>query len=298
MKLFKQIVLILIILAVGIFLRFYKLDKIPNGLYVDEAAIGYNAYSFFLTGKDEYGKAFPIFLRSYGAFSSPLYTYLTEIPVKVWGLNIFSVRFLSALTGALSIIVFYLLLLRLNLFKNKYAFLIGAFLFAISPWSVFFSRGAFEANFALLLLLSGVYFLLAKKKIFLNLILAAIFLSVSTYAYQAERLIAHLVFFGYIFLFIAKSNFRRLIKKEIIVAAVLFILIQLPQLSLSFSPAFRNRATGLFYTDVVKTLWAFLLPGNLVPNIFPIFLRETFSLKGIPICREVFPCCPFFIPGW
>lgn len=253
MKLFKQIALITVILAVGIFLRFYKLDKIPNGFYVDEAAIGYNAYSFLLTGKDEYGKAFPVFLRSYGAFSSPLYTYLTEIPVKIWGLNIFSVRSLSAFSGVLSIVVFYFLLLRLNLFKNKYASLIGTFLFAVSPWNVFFSRGAFEANLALLFLISGIYFLSAKKKIFLSLILAAICLSVSTYAYQAERLVAYLIFFGYIFLFIAKCNFKKLFKKEIVVAAVLFIFIQLPQLGLSFSPAFRNRATGLFYADVIKT---------------------------------------------
>ena len=47
------------IVVLAAFLRFYKLETVPSGFYVDEAAIGYNSYSILETGADEYGKFFP-----------------------------------------------------------------------------------------------------------------------------------------------------------------------------------------------------------------------------------------------
>src|SRR3990167_8016256 len=96
---YLKIILFLAVLILSIFLRFYNLDNIPAGFNTDEASLGYDAYSILLTGKDQYGKAFPIFLRSFGAYQSPLYAYLTTLPVFLLGLSIFSVRFLSALFG-------------------------------------------------------------------------------------------------------------------------------------------------------------------------------------------------------
>src|SRR5258706_5069843 len=186
LKKYTEIFLLSAILLLAIFLRFYKLSEIPNGLYVDEAAIGYNAYSLLETGKDEYGKSFPILLRSYTMFAPPLYSYLTILPIKIFGLSVFSVRFISALSGVLSTLVIYFVCKYLNLFRVKYTCYAAAFLFAISPWSIFFSRGAFEANLALLLLLVAIFFaILAKNKIFF-LAFSFIFLSFSTYAYHAN----------------------------------------------------------------------------------------------------------------
>lgn len=243
----KEFLALLVILILAALLRFYKLESIPSGLYVDEAAIGYNAYSFLETGKDEYGKTFPFFLRSYGAYSSPLYTYLTTFPVAIFGLNVFSVRFLSVICGLLNVILFYLISKEFGLIKKKENILLGSFLFAITPWNIFFSRGAFEANVALTLFMTSVYFfLLARERI--NLLYgSAIFLALSTYAYQAQRLGVYIFLFGVSLLY-----FRdKLWKKEIILPVILFLVIQLPQLSLLTTPAFTLRASGLFYKDAV-----------------------------------------------
>ena len=48
----KKKFLLLIILAIAIFFRFYGLDKVPPSASLDEASIGYNAFSILKTGAD------------------------------------------------------------------------------------------------------------------------------------------------------------------------------------------------------------------------------------------------------
>src|SRR3972149_8030343 len=95
---FKQIIFLSLLLIVGIFMFFHKLDVIPPGFYVDEALHGYSAYSILETGKDEYGKDFPMVFRMYGSYNEPLYIYLSTLPIKIWGLTAFSVRSIAALS--------------------------------------------------------------------------------------------------------------------------------------------------------------------------------------------------------
>ncbi len=55
--------LFLSILILAFILRFYKLGTIPKGLDWDENSNAYNAYSILKTGRDEYGKFFPLYNR-------------------------------------------------------------------------------------------------------------------------------------------------------------------------------------------------------------------------------------------
>ena len=105
--------LILIILLAAV-LRFYKLGQVPSGFVNDEAAFGYNAYSLLKTGKDEFGKAWPIIFRSFGEGKLPVYVYLTVPSVAIFGLNEFAVRLPSALFGVLTVFMLYLLGLEIG----------------------------------------------------------------------------------------------------------------------------------------------------------------------------------------
>ena len=93
MRISKAIFPIILLAAV---LRLTAFGHNPPGVYLDEAAQGYNAYSLLRTGKDEYGKSWPVFLRSFGDYKMPLYAYLTVPSVKIFGLDSFSTRFVSA----------------------------------------------------------------------------------------------------------------------------------------------------------------------------------------------------------
>jgi 4-amino-4-deoxy-L-arabinose transferase-like glycosyltransferase len=189
-----SIALILIVLL-GSFFRLYKLGAVPKGLYVDEVSLGYNAYSILTSGKDEYGISFPLSFRAYGEYKLPGYIYFSVPFIALFGLSAFSVRLLSAVSGILGILGMYLLVYEM--FKSEHEHKIGkllglsaAFLFAITPWNIHLSRGAFETNLALTLIIYAIY--LFYKFIATNSvkwgIISAILFSLSFYTYNAERL--------------------------------------------------------------------------------------------------------------
>ena len=96
------------IVFLAAFLRFYQLGSNPPSLTWDEAAWGYNAYSIGIEGKDEFGRFLPLdYLESFGDFKPPVYAYLDVLPIKIFGLNEFAVRFPSALFGVLTVISTY-----------------------------------------------------------------------------------------------------------------------------------------------------------------------------------------------
>lgn len=134
-------------------MRFAGLGSLPAALNRDEAAIGYNAYSLLKTGKDEHGVSWPLNFQSIGDYKMPGYIYATILPVKLFGLNDFSIRFWSAAAGVVSVMMIYLITRSL----------LAAGLMAFNPWAIFYSRIAFEANLALALFLAGLWLVLSKR---------------------------------------------------------------------------------------------------------------------------------------
>lgn len=272
-----EILLISLIVFFGGFIRIVNLDKVPNGLYSDEAALGYNAYSILQTGRDEFGKSWPIYFRSFGDYKLPLYSYLSTIPVFFWGLSIFSTRIISALSGTFTIILIYLIFGKIQLFKNKYIPLLAGFLFAFSPWSIFFSRGAFETNLGFFALSLAVYFYLLSWKRPGFFVWGTFFLTLSTYAYHTQRLAAYLILPFLILNLIKSFGFPKM-RKIIGISLLIFFVTQLAHLVVLFEPAFRVRAAGLFYFAAISD------QASKLSGIFPYplavivaFLREFLS---------------------
>jgi len=153
--------ILLIIISLAAFSRFLYLGALPAALNRDEAAIGYNAYSLLQTGKDEHGVSWPLNFKSIGDYKMPGYIYATILPVKLFGLNDFSIRFWSAFSGVVSVIMVYLICKLL--YTNYLLPITASFLLAFNPWAIFYSRIAFEANLALALFLVGLWLVLIKR---------------------------------------------------------------------------------------------------------------------------------------
>lgn len=263
----RQIVIFLVVVLVAIALRFYQLDKIPPGLIIDEASEGYNAFSILHTGKDRYGQSFPILFRSFGSFQAPLYTYLTIIPIYFFGNSLFSVHFVSAVSGVILVIITYVLLADIEKRKRIRAPLVAALLVAVSPWAVFFSRIATEASLGVtLFVLSFLIFYLSLKRLWF-FPLAMFTLGLSTHAYYSERLISVLFLAGFIFIF-RKILFME--KKFLILGLILFVITQLPHLMIVSSGAFTRRITQIDYFN----------------NHF--FQNNSGSLHNFPFGRQLF----------
>jgi hypothetical protein len=189
MKKHKFLIALFTIFIVGLLLRLTGQSRFSPSLNWDEASLGYNAYSLLKSGADEWGVLLPSIFRAYGDFKLPLYIYLSILPIKLFGLNIFSVRFTSEIAGSLLILTTYLIARRLK--ANNSIALLAALLVAIEPWTLFISKIALEANLATLILSLGMVLLL-RRRIFL----AMLFFGLSVWTYNSLRIFTPLFLFS------------------------------------------------------------------------------------------------------
>jgi len=243
----KKYIALFFIILIAVFLRFFKLGNIPPSLTWDEAAWGYNAYSLGIDGRDEFGRFLPFdYLESFGDFKPVVYAYLDIIPIKIFGLNEFAVRFPSAFFGVLTVLVTYFLTRRLFHPRGEAVALLSAFFLAISPWHVNLSRAAFEANVATFFIVSGVWLFLygiQKRKWFLILSIASFVLSL--YTFNTARIVAPVL------VLILAIGFRKkllLLKKQVLLAVFFGILLIFPTLKFFLSPQanLRFREVNIF----------------------------------------------------
>lgn len=150
------------ILLGALLLRVSWLDEVPAGLFVDEAALGLNAWSLLTEGTGEDGTRWPLYFWSLGtSYKNPVFIYSALLPVSLLGLSEFSIRLVSALYGTLAVFALYLVGREL---WGRGAALSAAFVLALTPWHLHFSRVAFELiTFPTLWLLSWWAFLRAVR---------------------------------------------------------------------------------------------------------------------------------------
>jgi 4-amino-4-deoxy-L-arabinose transferase-like glycosyltransferase len=244
----RFLVLVLIVLIAG-FLRFNQLGSNPSSLTWDEVAWGYNAYAIGIDGKDEFGKFLPYdYLLSFGDYKPPLYAYLAVIPVKIFGLTEFAVRFPSALFGTLAVLGTYFLTKEfLWAYAKKFkkqnevecTALTAALFLAISPWHIMLSRAAFEANIAAFLIMTGVWlFLVAVQRKPYILVLSVLCFILSFYTFNSARVAAPLLFIA-----LTLGFYRTLWqqKKSTILAFIVGLLFILPLIPFLISPEAKLR---------------------------------------------------------
>lgn len=245
MKKTKVFIILLFILLIATFWRFYQLNQVPPSPSLDEVSIGWNAYSILETGRDEYGNQLPILLRAYDDWRPALYVYLVIPLVKFLGLTAVAVRLPSVLLSLLAVLTTYFLtqeLLRNSRWAIHYS-LLAAFFLAISPWHIYISRLGHEVNAGLTFSLLAVFFFLKaidrKKLIFL--FSSAIFFGLSFYTYQSQKI------FGPLMVLALAIIFRKQLgkfKKEIVLAGLIGLFLIVPIMMISLSPEAMIRFQG------------------------------------------------------
>lgn len=234
----KEWALLFVIVYLGFFLRSYQVNMNPPGLYIDEISIGNNAYDILTTGKDEYGKQYPLVFKSFGDYKMPLYIYAASVSMAVFGKNEFAVRFTAILSGTLSIIVLYFLLKELFfLDKEKYSNLyseyipyLASFILAISSWHLHFSRGGFEVTLAVFLFLLASWLITLFWKTQEATFLWGSYLCyvLTMYSYHAYRIIAPLAILA-LSIVIYKKFARQ--RRNLLLSVIIAVLIAFPLIS-------------------------------------------------------------------
>lgn len=221
-KEYKGEVFLFFIFMIGSFVRLFAIGKFPNALNVDEASSGYDAFSLMKWGIDRGGNSYPVYLYAWGSGQSVLYSYLMIPVIAVTGLTEYGIRLPMAITGVISLYVFYYLIK--NIFDNKKYGIIATAFFAICPWHIMKSRWGMECNiFPDLILLASLLLVLGLKKKKTGLqVLAFVVLAISSYSYGTSYLFLPVFVLGTLGYLIYKKELT--VKKSIIYLLVMFVL--------------------------------------------------------------------------
>jgi len=271
----KHKLLILIVLIAAV-LRLWNLGNIPSHLRNDEAALGYNAYSVLNSGKDEHGGFFPILFRSFGDWKPGLYVYLTIPFVAILGLNEWSVRLPGAISGILSVYLLYLLVK--SLFNSQRVAQASAFSLAISPWHITFSRGAWEAQVTVALIIAGIlFFIKALNKNKWYLFLSAGFFGASLLMSHSAKPATPIIFICLLLTYWRKIS--KIPFKIILLGSLLFILLSLP-IIFSFFNDKNTRVTSLLFTNKYQVLSMETLTSDFLKNWTSHYNLPVLFIKG------------------
>lgn len=186
----KKIIIYICILSLGFALRYYQLVNFPEGVHVDEASVGYNAYSVAKTGKDQYGNYFPAYFLSEKDYKLPVHIYITSLFVWLLGLSRFTVKLVPCLMGVGVVVLAYHIYSLLT--NSKRYSLLASFLTAVSPWLYVFSRGSTSLEVMTSIFfacLSFIFFLkYIKRNIARYLILWFLFNIISILTYRTASI--------------------------------------------------------------------------------------------------------------
>ena len=257
---YREIVVLLIIFLLGASVRFIGLGVNPAGLTGDEAENGYDAYSLIRTDKDQWGAKWPITsFRGFGDYRLPAYTYLSIIPVKLFSLTPFAVRFPSALFGSLTIFVVFGLGKQLierskddethSQKQNQISPvlfnlipLLSAFFLAISPWHIAMSRVAIEQAVSVFFISIGFLTLLKGRHDKKWIVMSSVIFGLCIFIYRPN---IFLVPFLMVFILYLYRNIYKVMMKEVVIGLVCGFIVASPILLSIGSTAFKSRANQI-----------------------------------------------------
>ena len=151
----KITVILILIIAIAIFFRFWQFGSIPPGLYQDEAMNGADALSSLKTGN------FSVFYQNNNGREGMI-VWLDALAIKALGTQPWALRLFPALAGVLAVLGLYFLAKELLSVEVALA---SSFFMAVSFWAVNFSRIGFRAGLMLLFLIWSFYFLIREFKL-------------------------------------------------------------------------------------------------------------------------------------
>ncbi len=238
----KWLIILLIIICVGSFLRIYKLSN--QSFWIDEAAAIQKSSK--LPSLDNF-KSWVI-----PWMSPPFYNLLLHFWIILFGESEFAVRSLSVIFGILTILVVYFV--GADLF-NKRTALFSSLILAISPFHIAFSQDV--KMYALLSFLGilSVYFfyktLFSKKKNYWLIYFFVTTLMLYTHNWA-------------IFLFIAENIFFLLVRKhttntkKYLLSQLFIVLCYIPWLPILFNQIINSKIHVFLPLSDIYAIWAIL----------------------------------------
>ncbi|HBK62405.1 MAG TPA: glycosyl transferase [Cyanobacteria bacterium UBA11166] len=284
---------LLIVILIAALLRVCFLSTIPNGFHQDEATIGYDAYSFLKTGRNQYGEFLPLFSKAFGDYNESMSRFITVPFIWIFGLTEFATRLPVALIGTITVLILYYLVKEL--FRERIA-LYSALFFAISPWHIQFSRIAYTAILVPFFFCLALLFFLRSLRQPKYLSLSAIPFGLSIYTYNPARVFIPTFMLCLVIMFWHHLWRNR---KQTLIACTIFLPIFILLFSFWISPEgmTRVRTVGGLITDPIQIMYNYIsyfspnflfFRGDPFPRHSPLGIGELHLIELITVPVGVF----------
>ncbi|EKD87009.1 MAG: glycosyl transferase family 39 [uncultured bacterium] len=213
----KYLPLVTVVILASI-LRLWMLNSVPVSMSDDEIRFVYTSYSLAQTGKDAFGNFLPLVFKMDGANTyGQVPMYLSSIPFFFLDLNPFTARLPYALSGILSVVLFYFILKKI--LNNEAVALLSAFVLSVSVWHIQISRLALEADITLLIYLSAITVFIYAKKRTKFIVLSMMLFFFAFHGYAALKVI-----FLPLLLTLVLYKFKELSKKHLLIILATIVL--------------------------------------------------------------------------
>lgn len=277
----NQVLILSLIILLGVILRLYRLQE--SNFWFDEASGTCNAVNFFS------------FITSPVYNYRPVYLFLLNRWIEVFGISALATRFLSVLFGVGSIFMTYKI--GKELFNSKIG-LISSSILSISCFHIYHSRQVRPESLLLFLillsLLSFIKFLSQKKLIYLTLNSLLNILIIYTHPFGFSVALIQVFYIVFSCRSILKSAFRVILISQLgllLVSGALFYCNILLQENYFKSILWWSRVPTI--TKITETFQTFCYGG-------PRYGLETISFQTSPFivtCIAVIVFFTFFIRG-
>lgn len=228
----QTLIILFLIIFFSLIVRLIQMNF--PALTSDEARVAYRGYTLATSGKDELGRSLPLLFNSLTDYQLPAVSYITALGETVFGKTNFGMRAPFIVFGVILIILTYKIA---KLFNNKKTFWITSTLVLVfSPALIFLSKIPND-SITLACLVTLLFYLLARNKSNIILIILVIILSL-TISKFAWFIVPPFVIFTLLFY---QNNFSRKIKIMLSVFSLALVLVivgfylQVPQTRRSLS---------------------------------------------------------------
>ncbi len=238
---------IIAILVLAAVLRFWNLGTVPPSPSLDEASIGYNAYSVLHIGVDEYGNFPLISQRGYDDYRRSTYLFLTIPFIALLNLQVIAVRLPAVFLSLFTILAMYKISALLFLKPSKLTAIIpavAALLLAISPWHTYISRLGHESNAYLSFFVLGLLFFLIGIRSKNYLFLSFVFFTLSMISYYAGQVFIPLFILGALSIYRKSLLSMVALDKKILIPFIICAILVIPVIWAIFSPTALIRFQG------------------------------------------------------
>lgn len=297
----------LILFLVVIITSIYKLGKIPNLINADEAGMGYDALSISNYGVDRYLNRFPLYLMNFGSGQSVMLAYLSVLFIKIFGMNLVSIRIPTVLLRIFSFIACYFISRKFDNKMHRFTFL---FLFSICPYFIMKSRWGLDCNLLLdflsIAICIYIYALDSKTKFrYLLFLLSGLFFGLSFYCYILSLIIIPIILFLFILysLYMKKATIKDMLFfiLPIFILAIPFLLLYLVNKGyiseikgiITIPKLYLFRDKEISFSNITKELYIFksLLSYDKDPVL--VFQSSTYTFGAL-----YYISIPFIIIGF